>query len=94
MRYQVGTQVQQKNGAVIVKLQDGKWTTRARWTIGLDKLFPDQKVFHINGDKADDNRDNLVPITFNGRKYSLAKSRVIFKPRSANELPRRIAVPS
>lgn len=86
--YPVGTEVQEKNGRVKKKVlgadDKSKWEGRNRinWMKhnGTD-LGEGQRVFHIDGDKKNDEPDNLVAITFNGPHYSLSHSRVLWMPK-------------
>lgn len=80
-RYPLGTQVQSKQGYVKVKTREG-WVGRNRynWALAHGDLSKNQKVYHINGDKADDKPHNLVAISFNTTKYALKHSRVLWIP--------------
>ena len=81
--YPVGTQVEDKDGRIKIKLPDGKWISRARYEYMKAKkadLDGNQRVFCIDGDRQNHDIKNLVPITFNGTRYSIAHSRVIYSP--------------
>lgn len=82
--YPIQTEVQEKSGRVKKKTDEGKWEGRNRinWMKAHKaSLEEGQRVFHIDGDKKNDEPDNLVAITFNGPRYSLSHSRVIWMPK-------------
>lgn len=84
MKYLIGTHVQEKSGRVRVKVGKGEWVSRNRlnWTRHYKKELNDHmRVYHINGDKADDSPKNLVAITFSAVRYNLRHSKIIFKPK-------------
>lgn len=90
--YTVGTQVQDKQGRVKVKVSSGddgsKWMSRGRYNymkhykIDLSEFH---RVFHIDGDIANDDPKNLTAIKFSGKRYSFERSRVIFEPKGASK---------
>ena len=91
--YDVGTEVQEKSGRVKKKVGDGKWVGRNRhnWEKFFKKDLSDtQRVFHINGDKADDSPKNLVAIEFSRKVYNLKRSKIVWAPEPMNR--RRIIV--
>lgn len=81
--YPALSQVQQKSGRVYIKDHDGKWHPRGRVNmarqLGRD-LDTNEKVFHVNGNPADDSPDNLVAIKFTGTIYRIAHSRPVYVP--------------
>lgn len=82
--YKIGTEVQSKHGNVRKKIGHSKWTPRARYAYmraHKRKLDQFDRVFHIDGDRANDNPKNLVAIRFSGNRYSLKRSRVIWEPK-------------
>jgi hypothetical protein len=83
MIYTIGTEVQEKNGRVRKKVDEGKWISRGRYVYmkaNSEELSSDHRVFHKNGDKANDEPKNLVAIKFNGTRYGLLHSRVLYVP--------------
>ncbi len=82
MKYKIGTEVQEKNGRVRKKVDNAKWVARGRYEFNksIRRLKPHERVFHINGDRADDHSRNLVAISFSVRRYEIKKSRVVWSP--------------
>lgn len=88
--YLVGTQVQDKQGRIKVKVSAGdegsKWISRGRYNymkhykIDLTEFH---RVFHIDGDIANDDPKNLTAIKFSGKRYNFETSRVVFEPKTA-----------
>lgn len=87
--YELGTEIQDKSGRVKKKIGDSegaKWMGRNRynWMQHHKRELEDgEKVFHMNGDKADDTPGNLVAIKFIGIKYNLKRSRVVYAPKKS-----------
>lgn len=81
----IETEVQDKSGRVRKKIlvgRKGKWIARGRYIYGLSHdLDRSQRVFHIDGDRTNDEPDNLVAIAFGVHSYKLSQSRVVFTPR-------------
>ena len=100
--YPIGTEVQDKTGRVKKRLSDAemkdfntknKWISRGRYAWMKEhgeELNENQRVFHIDGDKKNDDPSNLVPITFSGTRYELAHSRVLWVPRQATTGVRKL----
>jgi len=90
-RYELGTEVQEKSGRVKKKIEDldgAKWVGRNRynWMQHHKKELGDNdKVYHIDGDKSNDDPSNLVAIKFSGVKYSLKHSRVVWEPKGGEK---------
>lgn len=84
--YPIGTVVQEKSGRAKVKVGEREWIGRGRYEYQKanprEKVNGDQRVFHIDGDRFNDDPDNLVAITFTGTIYNLSHSRVIHLPKS------------
>jgi hypothetical protein len=83
--YLTGTEVQNKNGSVKKKLSDGSWIGRNRY-IAMQKilhrdLLENERVYHLDGDKANDEPENLAVIKFQTKLYKLQHSRVVFAPQ-------------
>jgi len=85
--YDIGTEVQEKSGRVKKKIEDldgAKWIGRNRFNYMMHhkrELEENEKVYHVNGDKADDRPENLVAIKFSGVRYELRTSKVVWSPR-------------
>ncbi len=97
--YDDGTEVQQKRGRVLKKIRidddTTKWVGRGRYvymkTFKVD-LDQDQRVFHIDGDKANDDPKNLVPIRFGGPVYNLAHAKVVWSPKPLTKKQKTVTV--
>lgn len=93
--YLAGTEVQEKSGRVKKKIEDidgAKWIGRNRFNYMKHhkrELDENEKVYHINGDKADDNPENLVAIKFSGVRYALKTSKVVWEPRPILQVKRK-----
>lgn len=84
--YAIGTEVQEKTGRVRKKVEGSKWISRGRYSYmeaTKESLDSDQRVFHKDGDRANDSPDNLVAIRFSGTRYELKHSRVIWFPKNS-----------
>lgn len=81
--YKSGTQVQDKTGRVKVKLPSGKWEGRGRYNFNkvVRRVRPHERVFHLDGDRANDNPKNLVAVAFGIKHYDIATSRVVWAPK-------------
>lgn len=83
--YEIGTKVQQKNGVIRVKVGKSTWIPESRynWITEKGQLKEGQRVFHLNGDVTDNRPNNLVPIQFNTKKFTILKeSRILYIPKS------------
>lgn len=83
--FPVGTVIQEKTGRVKVKTDERQWTSRGRHEYEKEhkiKLSGEQRVYHMDGDKANDDPYNLVAITFSGTVYTFSRSRVLFIPKA------------
>lgn len=84
--YLIGTEVQDKSGRIKKKVGDldgTKWISRGRYVFMnhfKQDLTENHRVFHMNGDIADDDPKNLVAIKFSGVRYALKTSRVVYEP--------------
>ncbi len=89
--YEIGTEVQEKSGRVKKKVEDldgAKWIGRNRynWIKHHKKdLGENDKVYHIDGNKENDDPSNLVAITFSAVKYKLTHSRVVWEPKNTQK---------
>lgn len=94
-RCEIGTEIQDKSGRVKKKVEDidgAKWVGRNRynWMMHHKKdLTENDKVYHIDGDKGNDDPSNLVAIRFSAARYSLKHSRVVWVPKnSKTQIPK------
>lgn len=91
--YLLGTEVQEKSGRVKKKVADldgAKWVSRGRYNYMREHkidLDPNQRIFHANGDCADDSPQNLVCIRFAGKHYDLIHSKVVYHPPQPKKAP-------
>lgn len=85
-KYPMGTQVEQKNGYVRVKISKDKWQGLGAYLLqkaGV-KIGEGDRVFFADGDRLNRNVDNLRRIHFNTVKFvMLPKSRPIYIPKEA-----------
>jgi hypothetical protein len=83
-RYPVGTQVENKNGYVKVKISAGKWEGLGAHLLkeaGVNIVEGD-RVFFADGNRLNRSVENLRRIHFNSTKFVLlARSRPIFIPK-------------
>jgi hypothetical protein len=87
-RYEPGTEVQEKSGRVKKKIfisdtEGCKWMSRGRYNF-MQKykvdLTENDKVYHIDGNKENDDPSNLVAIHFNAVRVNISHSRVVWEP--------------
>lgn len=87
--YPAGAEVQQTSGHVKKKTHDGTWISRGRWMAAAKilkrDLEPGEKVYHRDGNPANDDPSNLAVIRFNAAQYRIKRSRVVWLP----DLPAR-----
>lgn len=95
---QVGTVVQYRNGYVKVKIEDdeGKptWQARSRrnWELKHGTLEEGDRVFHIDGNRENDDPRNLAKVHFNAVKFVvLNKARVLYDPAVQNRRKLHVA---
>lgn len=81
-RYASGTRVQHRNGYIFIKTPEGmKPEARAMWEATHGDLREGDRVFHLDGDRTNNNIRNLAKIHFNTTKFTMLKeSRVLWKP--------------
>ncbi len=85
--YPVGTRVQHRNGYIVVKVEtdDGhaKMMAESRriWELKRGPLDPGDRVFHIDGDRTNNEIRNLAMVHFNQTKFTFLKeSKVLYMP--------------
>lgn len=81
-RHQIGTRVQYRNGYIRVKTKEGMVPENRRtWELHNGDLVEGDKVYHLDGDRTNNNIRNLAKIHFNTTKFTMLKeSRVLWKP--------------
>lgn len=92
-RYPVGTRVQHRNGYIVVKVEtdDGgaKMMAESRrvWELRRGDLEPGDRVFHIDGDRTNNDIRNLAMVHFNQTKFVfLKRSQVLYMPKGNSSL--------
>jgi hypothetical protein len=85
--YPLGTRVQHRTGYIVVKVEtdggDVKMMAESRrmWELHRGDLAPGDRVFHMDGDRTNNNIRNLAKIHFNQTKFVLLKeSKILFMP--------------
>lgn len=85
--YPQGTRVQHRNGYIFVKVQndEGEMKLMAEgrrvWELRHGPLEPGDKVYHMDGDRTNNDVRNLAKIHFNQTKFTFLKeSKVLFMP--------------
>lgn len=82
-RYPVGAIVQHRDGYIFVKRDDG-WIAQHRLVAEAahGELNKGDRVYHIDGDRTNNNKDNLVVLHFNTTRYHLLKTRrILYLPK-------------
>lgn len=96
MRYPVGTRVQHRNGYIVVKVVDDEGKSRMMaesrrcWELRKGPLEAGDRVFHIDGDRTNNDIRNLAMVHFNQTKFTfLKKSEILYMPtqKSSYALP-------
>jgi hypothetical protein len=99
--YPLGTKVQHRNGYIKVKIEgeDGfRWEAESRriWELykgQKDPLVEGDRVFHVDGDRTNNQISNLAKIHYNQVKFVFLKeSKVLFMPK--NVKPSRDPLPA
>lgn len=94
--YPLGTRVQHRNGYIYVKAQDDegnvKLMAEARrvWELKRGELEAGDRVFHMDGNRENNDIRNLAKIHFNQTKYTFLKqSKILYMPtvKSSMMLP-------
>ena len=81
-KYVPGTRVQYRTGYIYVKTGDGmKPEARQIWERHHGELTPGDRVFHLDGNRENNQIGNLAKVHFNDTKFTLLKaSRVLWVP--------------
>lgn len=85
-----GTITQHRNGYIWIKKADGTWQAQHRWvmenTQGAE-LEQNERVYHKDGDRTNNDKNNLVKIAFSLRPFKvLERSRVLYIPAPSRAL--------
>ena len=80
--YRPGTRVQRKTGYVYVKTDEGFIAENRRvWELTNGELQEGDRVYHLDGDRTNNNIKNLAKIHFNATKFVMLKaSKVLWAP--------------
>lgn len=93
--YPTGSKIKNKQGYVFIKMTSGKWKSEHRFNMENSNLHRElregERVFHMNGDRENNNPKNLVAIQFNTTPFKLLNHReILFIPKIAEyELKKR-----
>jgi hypothetical protein len=81
-RHREGTRVQYRTGYIYVKTEEGMISEARRiWELHRGELSPGDRVFHLNGDRTNNNIRNLSKVHFNATKFTMLKeSRILWEP--------------
>lgn len=82
--YPVGTKVQHRNGYIVVKTAEGMIAESRRvWELQRGELLEGDRVFHLDGDRTNNNIRNLAKVHFNTTKFVMLKeSKVLWMPKA------------
>lgn len=87
--YPVGTRVQHRNGYIVVKVETDEGGARMMaesrriWELKRGDLEPGDRVFHVDGDRTNNDISNLAMVHFNQTKFVFLKaSQVLYMPKS------------
>lgn len=78
--YKLGTRVQHRNGYIVVKVEgehgEGKMMAESRriWELTHGELEAGDRVFHIDGDRTNNEPYNLAMVHFNQTKFTFLKT--------------------
>lgn len=81
-RHREGTRVQYRTGYIYVKTDEGM-TSEARriWELQRGELQAGDRVFHMDGDRTNNNIRNLSKVHFNSTKFVMLKqSKILWEP--------------
>lgn len=82
--YPIGTRVQHRNGYIVVKTDEGMIAEGRRvWELTHGDLDEGDRVFHIDGDRTNNEPHNLAKVHFNQVKFRMLKeSKILWMPRT------------
>lgn len=80
--YPLGTRVQYRSGYIQVKTEEGMVAEARRvWELTHGELVPGDRIFHLDGDRANNNIRNLAKVHFNDTKFKMLKeSKILWMP--------------
>lgn len=80
--YPLGTRVQHRNGYIVVKTEQGMMAeSRRQWELHRGDLEEGDRVFHLDGDRTNNNINNLAKVHFNQVKFKMLKeSKILWMP--------------
>ncbi len=85
--YPEGTRTQHRNGYIYVKVVDddgnAKLMAEARrvWELKHGPLAPGDRVFHVDGDRTNNDWRNLAKVHFNQTKFKfLREAKILYMP--------------
>jgi hypothetical protein len=81
--YPEGSVIQEKTGYIKVKTKQG-WISQGRlhYQQANGSLDRNQRVYHIDGDRTNNDAENLVAITFSEKRFQLLPHRrIMFMPK-------------
>lgn len=92
-RYPLGTRVQHRNGYIVVKVENDNGElkmmaeSRRVWELKRGSLEPGDRVFHIDGDRTNNEIGNLAMVHFNQTKFTFLKaSKILYMPSTKSSL--------
>lgn len=82
-RHVPGTRVQYRTGYIYVKTDEGMVSEARRvWEQHRGELDSGDRVFHMDGDRTNNNIRNLAKVHFNDIKFTMLKeSKVLWAPK-------------
>ncbi len=96
--YAIGTRVQHRNGYIVVKTDEGMMAeSRRTWELHRGPLKAGDRVFHMDGDRTNNDIRNLAKVHFNDTKFTMLKSsKILWSPviRTLDKKTGRILVNS
>lgn len=84
MRYTEGTIYQCRSGYVFIK-KDGHRIPYGRYVLARTLRRPleeNERAYHKDGDRANNDPSNLVAITFSGITYNMKATKILFVPKT------------
>ena len=89
-RHRLGTRVQYRTGYIYVKTPDGMMPEARRiWEMKRGPLAPGDRVFHLDGDRTNNNLINLAKVHFNAKKFVMLKASRVLWMRSLRTIDKK-----
>lgn len=81
-RHREGTRVQYRTGYIYVKTDEGMMSeARRTWELHRGDLKPGDRIFHMDGDRTNNDIRNLSKVHFNDTKFVMLKeSKILWAP--------------